>query len=90
MFIIYSNIKGIVHKEFILTGQVVNSAHYCDDLRRLIENVRRLCPEIWRQMNCMLNLDNIPSHTSSVIRDFFTKKSITVDDTHLTFLRFGD
>jgi hypothetical protein len=25
--------KGIVHKEFVLTGQTVNSAYYCDVLR---------------------------------------------------------
>jgi hypothetical protein len=36
-------------KELVLTGQTVNSAYYCDVLRRLRENVRRLRPEIWRQ-----------------------------------------
>jgi hypothetical protein len=30
MLIILFNIKGIVHKEFVLAGQIVNSAHYCD------------------------------------------------------------
>jgi hypothetical protein len=29
MLIISSHIKGIVHKEFILVGQAVNSAYYC-------------------------------------------------------------
>jgi hypothetical protein len=42
------DIKGTVHKKFILADQTVNSAYYCDILRRLIENVRRLRPEIWR------------------------------------------
>jgi hypothetical protein len=28
MLIIFIKIKGIVHKEFILAGQTVNSAHY--------------------------------------------------------------
>jgi hypothetical protein len=32
MFIIFFHIKGIVHKEFILEGQTVNSAYYCDVL----------------------------------------------------------
>jgi hypothetical protein len=41
MLIILFHIKGIVHKEFILTGQAVNSAYYCDVLWRLRENVPR-------------------------------------------------
>jgi beta-galactosidase beta subunit len=27
------DIKGIVHKEFVLTGQIVNSTDYCDVLQ---------------------------------------------------------
>jgi hypothetical protein len=29
MLIIFFDIKGIVHKEFLLAGQTVNSAYYC-------------------------------------------------------------
>jgi hypothetical protein len=32
MIIIFSNIKGIVHEDFILSGQTVNSTYYCDIL----------------------------------------------------------
>jgi hypothetical protein len=28
--IIFSDIKGIVHKEFILAGQTIHPAYYCD------------------------------------------------------------
>jgi histone-lysine N-methyltransferase SETMAR len=37
---IFFDIKGIVHKEFVLAGQTVNFACYCDVLRRLCENVQ--------------------------------------------------
>jgi hypothetical protein len=37
----------IVHKEFILAGQMLNSAYYCDVLWWLHENVWRLRPELW-------------------------------------------
>jgi hypothetical protein len=47
--IVFFDIRGIVHKEFVLAGQTANSAYYCDVLRRLNENVRRLRPELWRQ-----------------------------------------
>jgi hypothetical protein len=51
MLIIFFYIKGIVYKEFILAGQTVNSAYYCDILWLLHENVRRLHPELWLQKN---------------------------------------
>jgi hypothetical protein len=46
MFISFFDIKGIVLKEFILAGQTVNSAFYCNALWRLRENVRRLRLEL--------------------------------------------
>jgi len=38
MIITFSDVKGIVHKEFVPTGQNVNSGFYCDVLWRLREN----------------------------------------------------
>jgi hypothetical protein len=32
MLIIFCDINGAVHKEFILAGQTFNSAYYCDVL----------------------------------------------------------
>jgi hypothetical protein len=45
----FFDIKGIVDKEFVLGGQTVNSAYYCDVLRRMRDNVHRLRPKIWRK-----------------------------------------
>jgi hypothetical protein len=39
MFIIPFDVKGIVHKEFALAGQTLNSAVYCDIFWPLRENV---------------------------------------------------
>jgi len=39
MIITFLDIKGLVHKEFVPTGQTVNSEFYCDVLRRLREKV---------------------------------------------------
>jgi hypothetical protein len=52
------------HKESLLAGQTVNSTYYCDILRWLRKNGRRLRPEPWRQKNWLLHHDNAPSHTS--------------------------
>jgi histone-lysine N-methyltransferase SETMAR len=77
MLIIFFDIKMIVHKEFVLAGQTVNSGYYCDVLRRLLENMRRLRPELWQQKNWLLHHDNTPSHVSFFTRGFFTKNKIT-------------
>jgi hypothetical protein len=54
---IFFDTKVIVQKEFALTGQIVNSSYYCDGLRRLHKNMRRLCPEFWKK-ELALNHDN--------------------------------
>jgi hypothetical protein len=33
MLIIFFDVKGILHKEFVLAGQAVNSAYYCHVLQ---------------------------------------------------------
>jgi hypothetical protein len=39
LLIFFFDNNGIVHKEFVLAGQTVNSAYYCDILRQLSENM---------------------------------------------------
>jgi hypothetical protein len=78
MPITFFDVKGIVHKEFVLAGRTVRSTYYCDILQRLCEIVRRLRPELWQQNNWLLHHDNAPSHTSFFTREFFTKSKMTV------------
>jgi hypothetical protein len=76
MLIILFDIKGTIHtkKKIVLAGQRVSSANYCDILRRLAENLRRLRPELSRQKNWMLHHDNLPSHTSLFANAIFDNK----------------
>jgi hypothetical protein len=60
MLIILFDIRGVVHKEFILAGHTDNSAYYCDVLRR------RLRPVASRQC----------THTFFYIREFFMKSNM--------------
>jgi transposase len=78
VFIIFFAIKQIVHKEFVLAGQAVNSAYLCDFLRQLRENMRRLRPELWRQNNWLFQHDNAPYHTSFFTKEFWTKNNMTI------------
>jgi hypothetical protein len=85
MPIIFYVIKEIFHKEFVVIGQTVNSAYYCDILWQLRENVRRLRPDLWRQKNWLLHHDNalaLPFQPGT----FFTKSNMTVIPTHPTSL----
>jgi hypothetical protein len=88
MLINLFDIKGTVHKEFILAGQTENFAYYCDVLRRLCENVRRLHPELWRQKNWLLHHDNTLAHTSFFTSEFLIKNKMTVITIQPTFLCF--
>jgi hypothetical protein len=85
MLIIFFDMKGVVHKEFVLAGQTVNSAYYCDLSGRLHENVRRIRPELWRQRNWLLHHDKAPSCTFFLQGIFFTKNNITVALAHQFF-----
>ena len=74
----FSDIQGIVHKEFVPPGQTVNGKFYCEVLKRLRDGIRRKRPDKWKKNNWFLHLDNAPSHTSFVVRQFLTSKYITV------------
>jgi hypothetical protein len=78
MLINFFDIKGIVHKEFVLAGYTINSAYYCKVLWRLHKNVRRFRPELWRQKNSLLHHNNAPSHISFFTMEFLTKSKMTV------------
>jgi hypothetical protein len=68
----FCDIKWSAQKEFILAGQTVNCAYYCDVLWRLREK-RRLRRELWRQKNWLLHHDTAPSHSSFFTRQFSPK-----------------
>ena len=78
MIITFFAVKGIVHEEFVLTGQTVNSGFYSEVLRRLRENVRRRYPKLWREPTWLLHHDNAPSHTSVLTQQFLAKNKMTV------------
>ena len=77
MLIVFFNIQGIVHKEFIPPSQTVNDKFYCEVLKRLREGIRRKRPEKWKKNNWFLHHDNAPAHTS-LVQQFLTSENITV------------
>jgi hypothetical protein len=51
MLIVFFDIQGIVHKEFVHPGQTGNSKFYCEVLKRLTEGIRRKHPGKWKNDN---------------------------------------
>ena len=71
-------IRGIVHYEFVPTGQTVNQVYYLEVLERLREKVSRKRPEHFANSSCILHHDNAPAHTALSVRKFLATKQITV------------
>jgi hypothetical protein len=62
MLIVFFDNDGLVHHEFVPTGQKVNKEFYKTILQRLRDNARRHRPEKWRSGNWILHHDNAPAH----------------------------
>jgi hypothetical protein len=90
MLINFFDIKEIVHKEFVLAVQTVNSAYYYDLFRLPPENVRRILLELWRQKTWLLRHENAASHTSFFTGEFWTTNNMNVFPIHPTFVCFPD
>jgi hypothetical protein len=66
MLIIFIDIQGNVHKEFVPPGQTINGKFYCEVLKQLRKGIRRKRPDKWKNNNWFLHHDNEPAHTSLV------------------------
>ena len=74
-------IRGIVHYQFVPTGQTVNQVYYLEVLKRLREKVRRKRPELFANNLWILHHDNAPAHTALSLRELLATKQITVWNT---------
>ena len=78
IFLTFFDIRGIVHYEFVPTGQTVNQVYYLEVLERLREKVRRKRPELFANNSWILLHDNAPAHMALSVREFLATKQITV------------
>ena len=70
MFITFFDSKGIIHREFVPTGQTITGAYYLEVLKRLMDRIRRIRPEYRNPEIWSLLHDNAPSHISLIVRQF--------------------
>ena len=74
--IVFFDIHGIVHKEFVPPGQTVNHTFYNDVLEQLKKWVQQVGKDI--ADDWVLHHHNAPAHTVHSIREFLAKKNIPI------------
>ncbi|GFW82211.1 mariner mos1 transposase [Trichonephila clavipes] len=82
MIIVFFDIRGIVHCEFVPQGQTVNSAFYLEVLRRLKCRIARVTADI--KDTVKLHHDNATSHTAFIITNFLVQSNSPVISHPLT------
>ena len=78
MMIVFSDIRGIVHVDWVPEGQTVNQVYYKEVLTSLRERVRRKRREMWKNGSWVLHQDNAPTHNALSVKSFLTKHKITM------------
>ena len=78
MLIVFFDVHGIVHLEFLAQGQTINQNVYKDVLRRLMRSVKEKRRELWETKSWLLHHDNAPAHNASSIRQFLAENNIAV------------
>ncbi|UYV70307.1 hypothetical protein LAZ67_7002482 [Cordylochernes scorpioides] len=73
MIIVFFDIRGIVHCEFVPQGQTVNSVFYLEVLRRLKRRISRVRTDI--KDTVKLHHDNATSHTAFIITNFLARSN---------------
>ena len=69
---------GIIHREFVPTGQTITGACYLEVLKRLMPRIRRIRPKYRDPETWSLLHNNVPSHTSLIIRQFLARNQVCV------------
>jgi len=78
MLLTFFDVRGIIHYEFVPTGQTVTQVYYLEVLERLCEKVRRKRPELFANNSWILHHDNAPAHMALSVREFLATKQVTV------------
>ena len=76
MLIVFFNIQGIVHFEFLPQGQTVNQTVCKKILQLLVRSVRDDRRSFWEANAWAFHHDNAPAHTGLNIRQFLAEKNI--------------
>ena len=78
MLVSFFDWKGIVHREFVPRGQMVNKQLYQEVFMCLRDAVHRKRPELWENQIWMLHHDDVPAHASLLIHSYLAKQQASI------------
>jgi len=80
MLIAFFDSNGLIHQDFVPQGQTVNAEFYEGVLKRLLQRIPRVRPELYRSRRWKLLHDNARPHTANRVVDFLAKHQVVVID----------
>ena len=78
MLIMFFDVRGIIHGEFLAQGQTINQQVYKEILWLLLRSVHEERRELGQDKSWLLHYDNAPAHNALSIRQFLAEKNIAV------------
>ena len=65
--------NGVVHREYLPQGPMVNKEYYLEVMHRLSEVIRQKRTELRKNQSLILHQDNAPGQTSMLVHEFLAK-----------------
>ncbi|GBL95030.1 hypothetical protein AVEN_187534-1 [Araneus ventricosus] len=78
LLIAFFDSNGLIHHEFVPAGTTVNAESYEGVLKRLLQRIRRVRPQLYQSGQWKLLQDNARPHTAIRVRQFFSTRKVTV------------
>ncbi|GBL80161.1 hypothetical protein AVEN_29146-1 [Araneus ventricosus] len=78
LLIAFFDSKGLIHHEFVPSGTTINAESYEGVLKRLLQRIRRVRPQLYQSGQWKLLHDNARPHTAIHVRQFLTTRKVTV------------
>jgi hypothetical protein len=82
ILVMFFNSQGIIHKEFVPPGQMVNKEYYVEVLSHLVQRICRVRPLFQERGIWFLLHDNTRPHTAVLIKQFLLKQGIPALNHH--------
>ena len=70
--------EGVIHREFVPEGQIVNAEFYVGVLDLLLKRIRRVITAKFQSSEWFLLHDNAPTHNAAIIKKFLANRSVAV------------
>ncbi|GBL98944.1 Histone-lysine N-methyltransferase SETMAR [Araneus ventricosus] len=78
LLIAFFDTKDLIHHEFVPSGTTVNAEFYKGVLKRLLQRIRRVRPQLYQNGQWKLLHDNSRPHIAIRVRQFLATRKVTL------------